>query len=135
MNEGVQIREVWSTIDDLMEEADNRVLLQIRDAIECGHNRILLKTVDSDIIIILLGFMVNFKISVEPLCAYIVWTWAWPCTIKTKYLGLINTRNPFLVPKNIEIDNLYNSLIELQNIRYYAHIWTWTWPWAIKTTF
>ena len=27
VNEGVQIREVWSTIDDLMEEADNRVLL------------------------------------------------------------------------------------------------------------
>ena len=47
VNEGVQIREVWSTIDDLMEEADNRVLLHIRDAIECGHNRILLKTVDS----------------------------------------------------------------------------------------
>ena len=74
--EGVQIREVWSTIDDLMEEADNRILLHIRDAIECGHNRILLKTVDSDIIIIILGFMVNFKISVEPLCTYKVWTWA-----------------------------------------------------------
>ena len=57
VNEDVQIREVWSTIDDLMEEADNRVLLYIRDAIECGHNGILLKTVDSDIIIILLGFM------------------------------------------------------------------------------
>ena len=57
VNEGVQIREVWSTIDDLMEEADNRVLLYIRDAIGCGHNRILLKIVDSDIIIILLGFI------------------------------------------------------------------------------
>ena len=57
VNEGVQIREIWSTIDDLMEETDNRVLLYIRDAIECGHNRILLKTEDSDIIIILLGFM------------------------------------------------------------------------------
>ena len=42
VNEGVQIREVWSTIDDLMEDDDNRVLLHIRDAIECGHNRILL---------------------------------------------------------------------------------------------
>ena len=42
VNEGVQIREVWSTIDYLMEEADNRILLHIRDAIECGHNRILL---------------------------------------------------------------------------------------------
>ena len=57
VNEGVQIREVWSTIDDSMEEADSRILLYIRDAIECGRNRILLKTVDSDIIIILLGFM------------------------------------------------------------------------------
>ena len=57
MNEDVQIREVWSTIDDLMEDDDNRVFLHIRGAIECGHNRIRLKSVDSDIIIILLGFM------------------------------------------------------------------------------
>ena len=44
---GSKIREKWSDV----EEADNRVLLRhINDAINCG-----LKTVDSDIVVILQG--------------------------------------------------------------------------------
>ena len=39
-----------------MEEADNRFLLHIKDAINCGLKRILLKTVDSAIVVTLLGF-------------------------------------------------------------------------------
>ena len=50
-------------------------------------------------------------------------------------LGSYKHKESISRPKNIEIDNLYDSLIELQNIRYYAHIsWTWAWPWAIETT-
>ena len=43
MNDAVLIREKWSDIEDIMEEADNRVLLHIKDDINCGHKRILLK--------------------------------------------------------------------------------------------
>ena len=40
----------------MMEKADNRVLLHIKDTINYGHQLIHLKTVDSDIVLILLGF-------------------------------------------------------------------------------
>ena len=36
ISDGVQIREQWSDIKEVMEEADNRVLLHIKDSIECG---------------------------------------------------------------------------------------------------
>ena len=51
------------------------------------------------------------------------------------FLGSYKHKESIYRPKVIEIDNLYDSLIELQNIRYYAHIWTWALPWAINTTF
>ena len=57
MSDGVQIREKWSYVEELMEEADNRDLLHINDVINCGLKRILFKTLDSDIVAILLAFM------------------------------------------------------------------------------
>ena len=59
MSDGVQIREKWSDVEELMEEADNRDMLHINDVINCRQKRIVLKTVDSDIVATLLAFMGN----------------------------------------------------------------------------
>ena len=40
VNDVVHIKEKWSDIDDMMEKADNRVLLHIKDAINCVHQLI-----------------------------------------------------------------------------------------------
>ena len=44
-----------------------------------------------------------------------------PVPLRLNIRVLKNTRNKFPVPKNIEIDNLYDSIIELKNNRYYGH--------------
>ena len=43
-----------------LEEADNMMLVQIKDMIGNGMKTFLLRTVDSDVIVILLGFMPQF---------------------------------------------------------------------------
>ena len=43
-----------------LEEADNRLLLHVKEAVMKGRANVIVRTVDSDIIVILLGFMDKF---------------------------------------------------------------------------
>ena len=43
-----------------LEEADNRLLLHVKEAAMRGRTNVIVRTVDSDIIVILLGFMDKF---------------------------------------------------------------------------
>ena len=45
---------------EVLEEADNRIVCHIKDMLECGISRISIRTVDSDVVVILLRFMSRF---------------------------------------------------------------------------
>ena len=46
-----------------LEEADNRLVLHIRDSIQIsGHNNIIVRSLDSDVIVILIGFYFQFLV-------------------------------------------------------------------------
>ena len=51
---------VFSGAAPSLEEADNRILLHIRESISRGRKNIIVRTVDSDVIVILIGFMAEF---------------------------------------------------------------------------
>ena len=42
------------------EEADTRILLHVRDAASCGHRKIAIRTVDTDVVVIALSFFINW---------------------------------------------------------------------------
>ena len=45
---------------EVLEEADNRIVCHINNLLENGHSQILVKTGDTDVIVILLGFLERF---------------------------------------------------------------------------
>ena len=45
---------------NVLEEADNRIVCHIKDMLESGISRISVKTVDSDVVVILLSFVSTF---------------------------------------------------------------------------
>ena len=51
---------VMSRAAPSLEEADNRLLLHVKEAVMRGRTNVIVRTVDSDIIVILLGFMDKF---------------------------------------------------------------------------
>ena len=51
----------------VLEEADNRIVCHVNDLIQNGFSNILVKTGDSDVIVILLGFMKQFMDTVQEL--------------------------------------------------------------------
>ena len=44
----------------ILEEADNRIVWHIKEMLKCGKSKISVKTKDSDVMVILLGFMTQF---------------------------------------------------------------------------
>ncbi len=54
-SDGVQ--EIYNWIQDVHEEADNRMVIHIKDMLEKGINNIKVQTLDTDVIVILLSFM------------------------------------------------------------------------------
>ena len=47
-------------VNSVLEEADNRIVCHISDIIPKGYSKIMVHTVDSDVVVILLGFMSEF---------------------------------------------------------------------------
>ena len=58
-------RLVMSGAAPSLEEADNRLILHVRDGIRRGRRNVLVRTVDSDLVVILLGFMGTF-LDIDP---------------------------------------------------------------------
>ena len=54
-------REIlYPNLINIHEEADNRIVTHINDSIEKGYNSVLVRTDDSDVLVILLSFMEYF---------------------------------------------------------------------------
>ena len=49
-----------NVVNSVLEEADNRIVCHISDIISKGYSKIIDRTVDSDVVVILLGFMSEF---------------------------------------------------------------------------
>ena len=61
ITEAVQTRIYDSgVVNSVLEEADNHILCNISDIISKGYSKIMVHTVDSDVVVILLGFMSGF---------------------------------------------------------------------------
>ena len=58
--DSVEYEQLLTLCPDPHEEADNRMIVHIRDMLENGIKSILLRTNDSDVIVILIGFMTQF---------------------------------------------------------------------------
>ena len=54
------LRLYHDNIIDMLEEADNRLVCHIIHLIKTGPNTVVVRTVDSDVIVILVGFMTQF---------------------------------------------------------------------------
>ena len=54
-------KEIFTWIQATHEEADNRMLIHIIDMLECGITDIMVRATDTDVIIILLSFMIQFE--------------------------------------------------------------------------
>ena len=50
-------------MNSVLEQADNRIVCHIGDIISKGYSEIMVHTVDSDVIVILLGFMSEFMVA------------------------------------------------------------------------
>ena len=49
-----------NVVNSVLEEADNRIVCHVSDIISKGYSKIMLHTADSDVVVILLGFMSEF---------------------------------------------------------------------------
>ena len=56
--------DMMQFIDEVHEEADNRIVVHINNMLESGIDKILVRTGDTDVIIIILGFMSHFLFKV-----------------------------------------------------------------------
>ena len=50
-------------VNSVLEEADNHILCNISDIISKGYSKIMVRTVDSDVVVILLGVMSEFMVA------------------------------------------------------------------------
>ena len=54
-------KEFGTWINELHEEADNRILLHVKDALEAGLESIVIKTADTDVVVLLLAYHMQFR--------------------------------------------------------------------------
>ena len=55
------MREIGKWIDEVHQEADNRMLIHARDMLDAGINTIVIRTGVTDVIVIFLAFPMQFR--------------------------------------------------------------------------